>query len=182
MTQDEVMWVLETLKDNWPGLADSGAYGEGLYGDGAYYDEDGFPHDLYRINRDEPLILETGERKRRGEFSRANFIGASKANRSTTPTNDGFRVETVVNVKLEGVTERKHGHIEDAQHFDYLARYARHAIDVERSYPTVDADDDIGRVAYHSALTEGEADRSNEKRDHYRRDFDVRLVGYECLP
>ena len=164
MTQDEVTWALETLKEDWP--------------------VDEFPEKLRRIHVDDPRILETGERKKRGELARSNFIRAKLTTRSPTPigTEYDHEVSTVIGMRLEGAHVDKHGHIEDFQHFDQLVRYAQHALAKRRVFPTIDADDDIGKVDYFTALIENEEDLSGENRDYFRRDWDLRLVGDETLP
>ena len=184
MVQDEVRWVLDTVKDNWPGHGDSGTYGDGVYGDGLYYSSDGFPADLYRIDRDEPRILELERRSRSLELRRGNAIGVSRASRTPEPigTEYDHRVETVVSVRLEGLHTEKSGHVESPAAFEALVRSAQHAILSERSFPTVDdVDGPVGSVDYHSLFVENEADLSHEHPDYFRRDFDVRLVGFERL-
>lgn len=168
--QDEVTWVLETIRENWPGEWPT--------------NDDDDPV-LYRINRDEPEILETGERTRSLELSQANAVGASLASRSTTPVGTEYdhRVETTVSLRFEGLTAQEWGHVDSVADVEQLVRYAQYALESERSYPEVDPDaDDIGRVAYHSLFVEDETDLSHEQRDYFRRDWDVRLVGYESLP
>ena len=186
MVQDEVDWVLETVRENWPGLGDSGLYGEGEYGGGLYYSTDGYPTDLYRINRDEPEILETGERTKSLERTNGNAIAAALASRSTSPIGTGYNheVETVVSVRIEGLTSRdgNWGHVDDTQHFNQLVAYAKRALLLERTYPTIEADDDIGRVSYLDLRVENEQPLSSQHKDLYRTDFDVRLTGRECLP
>ncbi|WP_254768232.1 hypothetical protein [Salinilacihabitans rarus] len=167
--QDEVTWVLDTIKTGWPGSWPA--------------DDDGDPL-LYRINRDEPEILETGERTRSLDLSKASAIGAALGSRSPTPTGTEYRnrVETVVSVRFEGLTSRggEWGHVDSAADVEQLVRYAQHALLAQRSYPTInDVDQDaIGSVAYHSLFVENETDQSHDHRDYFRRDWDVRFVGY----
>jgi hypothetical protein len=166
MVQDEVTWVLETVQSNWPGTA--------------------FPDDMARINRDEPEILETGDRTRSLELEEWNAIGASLADRPSDPVGTEYdkRVETTVSCRLEALHADEWGHVNSATHFERLVRYAQHALDVERSYPTVDDvdADGIGSVAYHTLINENETDLSEDDKDYFRRDWDVRLVGYSSLP
>lgn len=183
--QDEVTFVLETVRENWPDLGDSGLYGEALYGDGIYYDDDGFPADLARINRDEPEILETGERSRSLELSNWNAVGASLATRSTTPrgTEYDHNVETVVSIRVEGLHGSEWGQIESAAAFAGLVKRIKWAILSERSYPDVMPDaDDIGWVCYQDLRVENDQDLSSDDKNYFRRDFDVRLTGVEELP
>ncbi len=173
MVQDEVTWILETIKANWPAAWPTDADGEPV---------------LARINRDEPEILESGERTRSVELTQWSAIGAGLASRTPTPVGTEYdhRVETTISCRLEGVTSRgdEWGHVDSAAHFEQLVRYVQHAINAERSYPTVDDvdQDGIGSVAYHSLFIENETDLSHENKDYFRRDWDVRLVGFSSLP
>jgi hypothetical protein len=166
MVQDEVTWILETVKSNWPGAE--------------------YPGTLARINRDEPEILETGERTRSLELEQWSAIGASLADRTSDPIGAEYdkRVETTISCRLEGLHADEHGHVDSAAHFEQLVRYAQYALDVERSYPTVDDvdADGIGSVAYHTLINENETDLSEDDKDYFRRDWDVRLIGYASLP
>jgi len=173
MVQDEVGWLLDTVKANYPAAWPTDADGDPI---------------LYRINRDEPEILETGKRTRTIELTRASAIGASLADRSMNPVGTEYdhRVETVLSCRLEGLTSRsgEWGHIDSAAAFEQLVRYTQAAIATERSYPTIDDvnQDSIGSVAYHSLFVENEQDLSHENKDYFRKDWDVRLVGYSSLP
>ncbi|ELZ05377.1 hypothetical protein [Natrialba aegyptia] len=174
MVQDEVRWLLETIKTNWPGTWP--------------VDENGDPVQA-RIHRDDPEVLETGERTKERELTKWNAIGASLESRSPEPVGDeyNFRVETTVSIRFEGTTSQdgEWGHIDSADHFEQLVRYAQHAIAVERSYPTVeDVDDDpIGSVAYHTiSPPENETDLSADDRDYFRRDWEHRFIGYANQP
>lgn len=167
MVQDEVTWSLETIQTNWPG--------------------DTFPDDLARIDRDEPEILETGERRRSLELERWNGIGVSRSNRDPQPVGDEYnhRVETTLSFRLEGLHAIERGNVDSADHFEQLVRYAQHAISVERSYPTVeDVDaDPIGSVAYHTiSPAENETDLSGDNGDYFRRDWEHRFIGYANQP
>ncbi|MDQ2052842.1 hypothetical protein RBH26_20585 [Natronolimnohabitans sp. A-GB9] len=187
MVQDEVTWLLETIKRNWPGYGETCLYGDGIYGEGVYFDPYGFPDDIVRINRDEPKILETGERTRSVELSNTNAIGASLSSRDPTPVGAEYnhRVETTISIRFEGLHVSEFGHIKSPAHFEQLVRYAQHAIAQERSYPTVgDVDDDpIGSVAYHTiSPPENETDLSDDNRDYFRRDWEYRFIGYSNQP
>lgn len=180
----EVEFVLDAIRSNWPEYGETGLYGEGIYGEGLYFD-DGYPSDLARINRDEPHILETGDRTRSVELSHWIAVGAGVANRSTTPRGTEYNhdIETVVNVRIEGLNEREHGQIESIGAFEELVAKIRWAILQERSYPCATSGaDDWRRRVYQDLRVENEQDYSHERRDYYRREFDVRLTGVEELP
>uniref|UniRef100_UPI0006787C16 hypothetical protein n=1 Tax=Natrinema salifodinae TaxID=1202768 RepID=UPI0006787C16 len=138
MVQDEVTWILETIKANWPAAWPTNADGDPVQA---------------RINRDEPRVLETGERTKRRELTEWNAIAASLGDRTmeAVGTEYDHRVETTVSIRFEGMTSQsgEWGHIDSTDHFEQLVRYAQHAIAVERSYPTVDDvdGDPIGSAA-----------------------------------
>ncbi|SEQ30736.1 hypothetical protein [Natrinema salaciae] len=172
VVQDEVMWVLETIKTNWPG---------------DWPADDGGTERLYRVNRDEPEVLETGQREKSVEMTRASALGASLGSRTPEAAGQGYdhRVTTTIDCRLKGLTSQggEHGHIESSNKAKQFALYAQNAILQERSYPSVDPDaEDIGRVAYHTAYADDPTDRSREYMDEYFWTWTVRLVGYETLP
>ena len=168
--QDEVAWVLDTIRENWP--VDWPA------------DDDGTER-LYRINRDEPEILETGERTKSVELTQASALGVALGSRTTEAVGTGYehRVTTTLDCRLRGLTDQEYGHIESAADAKRLALSANHALLQERSYPDVDpGDEEIGRVAYHSLFVDDPTDRSHEYADTFWWDWTIRLVGYEDLP
>ena len=163
--QDEVRWVLQTIADAWPG-----DFGE---------------ESIVRIDRDEPLILETGTRTRSVELSRHAAIGASLNDRARTAIGTEFDadVETVIDVRIEGLHESEHGTIESKREHTRHWQWARHALDTRRTYPTIDPDaPDIGRVHYEDFHIDQTDALSSEYRDHYRTDLTVRLAGKTELP
>lgn len=176
MVQDEVRWLLETIKRQWPELAGTGTYGDGVYGDGLYFSETGgMPDHIRRIDRDDPEVLETGENTRSVELSRFAAIGVSEGDRPREPIGTEFHydVQMILDVRIEA----SRGEISSKTEFKRLVRYAQAAISADRTYPTIEADDDIGYVHYEDARIENEQNRSHEYGDHWRVDFDVRLVG-----
>lgn len=167
--QDEVQWVLETIKANWPGNWPA--------------DGDGTER-LYRVHRDEPEVLETGERTKRVELTQASTLGASLGSRAPEVAGPGNRrrVTTAVDCRLKALIDAELGHVASNNDAKQLALYAQHALQEELSYPSVDPDaDDIGRVAYHTLTLDEPTDRSQEYMDEYFWTWTVRLVGYESI-
>ena len=167
--QDEVAWVLETIKTNWPGDWPA--------------DDDGTER-LYRVNRDDPEVLETGERTLKIEHTNATALGASLGSRVPEVAGPGNRrrVTTTVDCRLKGLDDSEWGHITSANHANELALYAQHALQEELSYPDIDPDaDDIARVAYHTATVSEPTNRSQEWMDEYFWTWQVELVGYETI-
>lgn len=169
--QDEVGWTLDTIKANWPGAWPA--------------DDDGTVR-LYRSNRDEPRILETGERKKTVELTEASVLGASLGSRDpeVAGPDNRRRVTTTVDCRLKGLTSQsgEWGHVDSNTHAKQLALYAQNAIQQELSYPSVDPDaDEIGRVAYHTVTVDEPTDRSREYMDEYFWTWSVKLVGYGTI-
>ena len=169
--QDEVAWVLDTIRTNWPGNWPA--------------DDDGTER-LYRVNRDEPKVLETGRRTKEVEYMQASALGASLGSRTPEPAGPEYRhrVTTTVDCRLKGLSAQsdEFGHIDSTNDAKRLALYAQHAVLQERSYPEVDPDAEaIGRVDYHTAYVDDPTDRSREYMDEYFWTWTVRLVGYDDL-
>jgi len=167
--QDEVAWVLSTIKANWPG---------------DWPADDGGTERLYRVNRDDPTILETGRETLEVDLMRASALGASLGSRipEVAGPDNRRRVTTTVDCRLRGLDDSESGHISSANHANQLAFYAQHAIQEELSYPDVDPDaDDIGRVAYHTVTVTEPTNRSQEWQDEYFWTWEVELVGYETI-
>ena len=160
MVQDEVRWLLATIAAEWPG--------------------GGFEYeDVVRIDFDEPEILETGDRRKGAELSRHASITALEGDRAREPVGTEFHydVETILGVRIEGVHTDAGGTFDSKNDFRRLVKYTQAAIDDERTYPSIDADDEVGFVEYLDGRIENENSFSNEYGDEYRVDFDVRLRG-----
>lgn len=169
--QDEVTWVLETIRENWPSAWPA--------------DDDGTER-LYRVNRDDPEVLETGKRTKTVEFTTASALGASLGSRipEVAGPDNRRRVTTTVDCRLKGLTSQggEWGHVDSSTHAKQLALYAQHAIQQELSYPTVDPDaDPIGRVAYHTVTVGDPTERSQEWQDEFFWTWAVQFVGYETI-
>lgn len=169
--QDEVAWVLDTIRANWPGAWPA--------------DGDGTER-LYRVNRDEPLVIETGRREKKVELSKASVLGASLGTRvpEVAGPDNRRRVTTTVDCRFKGLASQNggYGHVDSNNHAKQIALYAQNAVQQELSYPAVDPDaDDIGRVAYHTVTVDDPTDSSQEWQDEYFWTWTVRLIGYETI-
>jgi len=138
---------------------------------------------LKRVNRDESRILEDSIRSRSGEFRKANFVGATLADVSSTPigTEYDHQREAVVGIRVEGLHSSQHGYVDpdgvDGIDFDELVQRIRDALLAERTFP------DAGRtdVSYTDLQLANEAPQSSLWEDYYRWDADILLSGYENL-
>ena len=160
--QDEVRWVLETIRDNYPG--------------------DPFGTQLVRRDMDDMLTLDPEPRRERSvDLTERAVIAAShdgEAARTPEGTAPRFDVVTRVRVRVEAAHRGEHGLVPDKDAFLQIAKRTRAAIDAERVFPTVQPDaDPVGRVTYYNALVSDLESNSREGRGYYRRDFTVELRG-----
>jgi hypothetical protein len=142
---------------------------------------------LKRIDRDESTILDGDIRSRTAELEKANYVGASLVDVSSSPigTEYDHSREAVVGVRIEGLHHSQFGHVDpsgsDGIPFgdeDGLVDRLRDALLVERTYPDAGSTD----VTYTDLQVVNEAPQSNTYGDYYRHDFDVLFTGYETLP
>lgn len=160
MVQDEVRWLLETIEEEWPG--------------GNFAEEN-----VVRVDFDAPEILENSERRQGVELSQHASITTLEGDRARDPlgTEFDYEVETILDVRIEGVHEHAGGTISSKNEFRRLKNYTQAAIDARRTYPTIDADDEVGLVNYFEGRIENENSFMNEHSDEFRVDFEVRLRG-----
>ena len=142
-------------------------------------------HPLFRIDRDNSRVFETGDgldmqqplRTRRADLERANLVGAAWTSRDQTPVDPQYDLkgDIVVSVRVEGLTalSGQHGHIDpDEDHgvsFVALCDDIRSAILGERVFPDHPAFGDTKT----DLRVMNEDDRSAQYRDFYQYDFDV---------
>lgn len=153
-----VTWVLETIKEDWPGE---------------------YPSTLRRIDRDEYINLDTGERTRSGELQSANFLAANMAENLEDPIGIDYNlsIESTVSVRLEGLHEDNRGHVANTAQFNRLVRSAKRALHLNRT----DVPDGPDGRYYHMLEIDNETDMSVDHRDYFRSDWDVRFHGYEIF-
>lgn len=162
--QDEVAWLLGVIKDEYPAA---------------------WPENTVRINRDEPEILETGERTNSVDLQRYNAIGVSSGSvqRDLYGTEIQYRVNTTLDVRIEAQTAGNWGEQTGVDKFNGLVKRVQHAINSVIKYPDVDPDaEDIGYVTYLDARIEDEQRLSAGDKDYYRTDFTVRMRGNAQTP
>ncbi|WP_049979363.1 hypothetical protein [Halolamina rubra] len=165
-------------------------------------------HPLYRVDRDQSHVYETGEdldmqtpiRERTGELKKANYVGVSHADTSTSPIGTEFdlEVERIVSVRVEGLHHSEWGHVDPAGYggggygaggygvnlgarFDDatgLVADLQAALWTERQWPNVPRDG----TEYTHLLVRDYGPRLDEYGDYYRYDFEVLFDGFEDLP
>lgn len=165
VVQDEVTWVLDTIRAEWPGVE--------------------FPDTIARVNRDDPINLRTNEQSISVDLERFNAIHAASGSvqREVFGTTPQYRATTTVDVRVEAKPERDRGQVENDAEFNTLVRYAQHAINTQLVYPEVDPDaEDIGRIIYLNARIQDEQRLASDNKDYYRTDFTVELRGNADTP
>jgi hypothetical protein len=165
MTQNEVRFILDTIADNWPDAT--------------------IPSAIRRIDRDDPVVLETGQRQRSIDLEGTVAISAGLAGRSRDPlgTEFNYDVRTEIDVRIEAVHSSEFGVVDDSDEFDGLVARVSEALNTARTYPNVDpAAGPIGRVEYLDLRIIDETGQSAGRADYYRRDLTVELRGRKQLP
>jgi len=163
--QDEVTWLLDTIRDQWPGVE--------------------FPNSIARINRDDPINLRTNQQSVSVDLERFNAIhvASGSVQREIFGTKPQYRATTTLDVRVEAKTVRDRGNVSDDAEFNTLVRYAQHAINTQLVYPDVDPDaEDIGRIVYLNARIQDEQRLASGDKDYYRTDFTVELRGNADTP
>ena len=163
--QDEVTWLLDTIRDEWP--------------------EASFPDDLARVNRDDPRNLTTGNESISIDLERFNavHVASGSVQRDIFGTKPQYRATTTLDVRVEAKPERDRGNVAGDAEFNTLVRYVQHAINTQLVYPDVDPDaEDIGRIVYLNARIQDEQRLASGDKDYYRTDFSVELRGNADTP
>lgn len=146
-------------------------------------------HPLWRVDRDEsfvyegdsPIDMSTPIRERTGELQKANFVGATWADRARTPigTEYDYDVENVVGLRIEGLHHSEWGHIDpdeaDGVDFKGLVDEVLSAIDDAATFPDVTG----ANGSYTHLLITNDTPGSAAHADYYRFDCDVVFSGYE---
>lgn len=147
---------------------------------------------LRLVDRDESLIWDSGEaldmstavHKRTDELTRSNFVGATLADDAPTPigTEYDHRMETVVGVRIEGLTHREWGHVDprgrQGAPWTSLVETIKRAVLRDRTFPDTHRPD----TAHTDCRLTNIAPQSSLYSDYYRYDFDVLLTGFQTLP
>jgi hypothetical protein len=161
--QNETKWLLQIIQENYPAAE--------------------WPDNLVRRNRDDLVTLDApySPRKEEGvELTLYNVVSVStgSTNREFYGQDAQYSVEHELDVRVEGLDERKSGEIASDDEFKTLVAYVRKAIDDERVYPAVDTgDEDIGRVSYKDMGIVNSQNLSSNAKDHFREDMTVRMRG-----
>lgn len=163
--QDEVGWVLRTIKDEWP--------------------EPVWPDGLARVNQDEPKNLRTDKRSVTVDEEHFNSIRVSSGSiqRELFGQKPQYDVQTTIDVQVRGKSVFSDGMVESVTGFNTLVAKVQYAINTQITYPEVDPDaDDLGRIEYEDTRITDEQRLSRGDKDYYRTDFTVLLTGKQDTP
>lgn len=147
-------YVLDTIKSDWTGS---------------------FPSDLKRINRDDSKILEDSERSQAVDLEDANYVAANAGVRDRTQYGVGVdRVEAVVEVDVQGLHADQFGQISDADEFETLVDDIKQVFRSKRFSIDVGSEDPATFVRLE---INNEDALSNQYREHYHHEFNIRFIG-----
>jgi hypothetical protein len=160
--QNEVEWLIDVIKANYPTT---------------------WPDDLVRRNRDSSTTYDKPNSPVHEEGVEATLyntvsVSTGAVNRDLYGQGPQYRVETELDVRVEGLDEYESGQLSGDGEFKTLVRQIQYAIGRETVYPDVQPDaNPINYITYLDASIVNGQSLSAESKDYYRRDFTVRLRG-----
>jgi len=152
-------------------------------------------HPLNRVDRDNTLLYDGGGsfdmsgsvRSRTGELQRANFVGATYADRgeSYIGSEANLDLDETVGLRIEGLHHSEHGHIDPLGNDGVVF----HGTDTSLVQQIIDqlhdglAFPDAGRtdVSFTHLALANHAPQSDQWADAYRYDVDILFDGFEEL-
>lgn len=172
MTAPETQWVFDTVDE----IVDDTSLAWGLTQD---VDTAAGEVPVRRVDRNESEIYDSGGiQTRKSDLQQSNYISAALADdeESHGGFGDEYNAETIVSLRIEGLTHRKRGHIDpdgdNGIDFTTLYRRVRNALQANDEHPAVP-----GR-GYHTLFLENGTNRSQRHRDFYEYRVDVRFDGF----
>lgn len=159
MPETLTRFVLELLVDEWP--------------DGS------FPDDVRRIDRNESVILETGDPSQGVELTTNAVISVGRDTTDHTPEGTAPTYETVetLDVEIQALDARQYGTVGSHAEFRRLVDNIKVALDTERSIPDITLSGRDRQPTRVSMFIGDEQDRSTNQRSHYAVGFPLRLRG-----
>jgi len=159
MPETLTRFVLELLVDEWP--------------DGS------FPDPVVRIDRNESVILETGNPSQGVELTTNAVISVGRDTTDHTPEGTAPTYETVetLDVEIQALDTRQYGTVGSHAEFRRLVDNIKAALDTERSLPDITLSGRDRQPTRVSMFIGDEQDRSTNQRSHYAVGFPLRLRG-----
>jgi hypothetical protein len=159
MPETLTRFVLELLVDEWP--------------DGS------FPESVVRIDRNESVILETGNPSQGVELTTNAVVSVGRDTTDHTPEGTAPTYETVetLDVEIQALDTRQYGTVGSHAEFRRLVDNTKAALDTERSLPDITLSGRDRQPTRLSMFIGDEQDRSTNQRSHYAVGFPLRLRG-----
>jgi len=159
MPETLTRFVLELLVNEWP--------------DGS------FPDPVVRIDRNESVILETGNPSQGVELTTNAVISVGRDTTDHTPEGTAPTYETIetLDVEIQALDTRQYGTVGSHAEFRRLVDNIKAALDTERSLPDITLSGRDRQPTRVSMFIGDEQDRSTNQRSHYAVGFPLRLRG-----
>lgn len=159
MAETLTRYVLELISEEWP--------------------EPTLPEDLATYDRDDAVLLTTGERRTDISLEEYTLVSASRDAIDPTPEGTAPIYETIetVEIEIEAVVAEQYGTVDSHAEFRRVVDNVKRALDVERTFPDVSLTDRARQPTRLSLFIGSETDRSSNHRDHFRVGFPVRIRG-----
>jgi len=159
MPETLTRFVLKLLVDEWP--------------DGS------FPDPVVRIDRNESVILETGNPSQGVELTTNAVISVGRDTTDHTPEGTAPTYETIetLDVEIQALDTRQYGTVGSHAEFRRLVDNIKAALDTERSLPDITLSGRDRQPTRVSMFIGDEQDRSTNQRSHYAVGFPLRLRG-----
>jgi len=159
MAETLTRYVLELIGEEWP--------------------EPDLPPDFAAYDKDDAVLLTTGERRTDISLEEFTLISASRDSIDTTPEGTQLTYETVetLDIEVQAVVSERRGTLDSHAEARRIVDNVKRALDVERSFPDVSLTNRTRQPTRLSLFIGSETDRSSNHRDHFRVGFPVRIRG-----
>jgi hypothetical protein len=159
MSETLTRYILELIGEEWP--------------------EPQLPPDFAAYDKDDAVLLKTGERRADLSLEEYTLVSASRDAIDPTPEGTEPIYETIetLDVEVEALVSEQFGTLDSHAEFRRVVDNVKRALDAERTLPDVSLTNRTRQPARLSLYIGSETDRSSNHRDHYRVGFPVRIRG-----
>jgi len=159
MAETLTRYVLELIGEEWP--------------------EPALPDDFAAYDKDDAVLLTTGQRRTDISLEEHTLISASRDAIDPTPEGTAPIYETVetLDLEIEAVVADQYGTLDSHAEFRRVVDNVKRALDTERTFPDISLTDRARQPTRLSLFVGSETDRSSDHRDHFRVGFPVRIRG-----